>query len=395
MIWIYPILYVVLFVTMCFLYTFFENKEHKNPGGKCTEKVSILVPAYNEEEGIARLLDSLLDLDYKNKEIVVIDDGSKDKTYEIASKYKRRGVKVFKKENGGKANALNYGLKHCTGEFIFTIDADCVVDKKTLKKMVRFFKNPEVMAVVPSLRVYKPRKIIERVQAVEYIITSFNRKMLSFMQALNVVPGAPMYRASFFRKHGKFDETTMTEDLEMGMRMQSKGYKIDFAWDAPVLTKVPKTMVSLFRQRRRWGYGFLENFMKYRKMVGLKYGELGLFYLPAMFFFAVYPGIFLVYLISWLFEKSVTSAYYLSAVNYDVAYAVTTGTMEFLLNPRFFLLVCSVIMGLTVYYLAKTHIKERKFKIDYIAYALVYGWVLALFQLFVLLIFILRRKPKW
>jgi len=195
---IYLASYFSLFVGTFFLYTFFENRA-KMKGLKIKKfpKISILIPAYNAEKFIKKTIECALNCDYPEKEIIVIDDGSTDRTYQIVKKFKNKGVKIFKKENGGKASALNFGIDKCNGKLIMTLDADSFLEKDTIRKMVAYFKDRNVMSVVPTLKVYNPKTIIERMQVIEYTVTSFIRKIFTFMHGLNVNPCAPIYRAEF------------------------------------------------------------------------------------------------------------------------------------------------------------------------------------------------------
>ena len=121
------------------------------------------------EKTIAKTVKSLLNLDYpKDKlELMVIDDGSTDKTYEKARQFAKAGVKVFTKKNAGKAAALNFALKKSTGDFFGALDADSFVNSNALKKMIGHFKDPKIMAVTPSLKVYNPKTILQKIQYIE------------------------------------------------------------------------------------------------------------------------------------------------------------------------------------------------------------------------------------
>jgi len=394
MILLYPVIFVVLFVSLFYIYTFFEGKEEKRVG-KIDGKVSILVPAYNAEEDISRLIKALLTIDYGDKEILVVDDGSTDKTYDIAKLYEKEGVKVFRKKNGGKASALNFGVKKCTGDFLYTVDADCLPQKDALKNMLNYFDEGRVMAVVPTMKPYKPKNIVERAQDIEYVLTAFIRKMLFWVSALNVSPGAPLYRMSFIKSTNGFDENTLTEDLEMGMRIQSQHYNVALAWDARVYTVVPNTFKGLMRQRQRWGYGTLENLTKYKSLFNLNYGNLGVFYLPATLFFAVYPALFLIYMASRAIGEGLRSLGLLSSIKYDVIYTVTHGNLSVTVTPLLLLFICSAIIGVSTYYLARKSVEREGLKLSYIAYILIYGWVLALFQLIVLVRYMFKKRPEW
>src|SRR2546428_517778 len=131
--------------------------------------LSVLVPAYNEEKVIARTIEGLLETEYPKKEIIVIDDGSKDKTLEIASSYKSK-VKVLHKENGGKASALNYGIAFAGGDIVVIVDADTIVGRQALKQVVKGFgRDEKVAAVAGNIKVRNRKNWITWCQALEYV----------------------------------------------------------------------------------------------------------------------------------------------------------------------------------------------------------------------------------
>ena len=399
---LYVACYFGLFVSVFYLLMFMETrKKLKSPRGKKLPRISVIIPAHNEERVIERTIRSVLNLDYpRNKlEIIVVDDGSTDRTYEIAKKYESKTIKVFKKKREGKASALNFGIKKCSNDFILTLDADCFPKKDVLKKMVGYFEDPRIMSVVPVLSVWKPKSLIEKMQVVEYAIVSFIRKLSTFIHSLNVAPGASLYRKRFFKRYGGFDENNLTEDLEMGMRIQSKNYRIAYALDTCVYTIVPKTFKDLMRQRIRWNYGTLENLKKYSFMFGLRYGDLGIFFLPVM---AVGMGlsiILLVYYSALILWNVFHSLYLFSLIGYDFSYIISSirldEIIDTLLSTRVFLFVILFLVGLTIYALAKKSLKKGKFKLEFLAYTIIYGWILILFQFLGLVYFLSRRRPRW
>jgi cellulose synthase/poly-beta-1,6-N-acetylglucosamine synthase-like glycosyltransferase len=134
----------MLFVPMAVLSKY---KEDIQPDVKSYPKISVIIPAYNEEKVIANTIEGLLETKYPKKEIIFVDDGSKDKTLEIASHYKDK-IKVLHKENGGKATAINYGVLYSTGEIIVIVDADTIIGRQSLKEIVKGFEINEHVAAV-------------------------------------------------------------------------------------------------------------------------------------------------------------------------------------------------------------------------------------------------------
>jgi cellulose synthase/poly-beta-1,6-N-acetylglucosamine synthase-like glycosyltransferase len=282
----YSIAFFSLFTVLFFILLFIRYRKniYVKPAAKDWEPiVSIVIPAYNEADHIEKTLESLLSLDYpKDKlDLVVVDDGSSDDTYEIASRFRERGVQVFTKENSGKGAALNYGIKHAKGELVATMDADSIVTKNTISELLPLFDEDDVMAVTPAVKVAPENKLIVELQRIEYLMILFSRKLLSFIDSVPVTPGPfSMFRKSVFDKVGGFDEHNLVEDQEICLRIQSAHFKVRSSMSAIVYTDVPKTMGDLLKQRIRWQRGGLRNYWKYRFMIRPEYGDFGMFFVP-------------------------------------------------------------------------------------------------------------------
>ena len=179
---IYIATYIGLFVASFYVISLCLDRKKKNPEfvEMGSPKVSIIIPAYNEEGGIAGTLKSALEIDYPKEklEIVFVDDGSKDNTYEIASKFKSERVKILKmSKNSGKGAAMNFAIKNSSGEIIVTMDADNThVTKDALKKLVACFDSPDIVCVAPSMAIYNPKGVLQRVQQIEYLVGVFLRR---------------------------------------------------------------------------------------------------------------------------------------------------------------------------------------------------------------------------
>ena len=290
---------ILLFLTLYFevflLTTYFESKEQfersstmpRMPGKH--PSVTIVVPAWNEASTLSGTINSLLALDYPKQKlhIIIVDDGSTDDTLAIAEQFTvSPQVKVLHKENGGKYTALNLALTHTTTDLIGCLDADSYVERDALKAIIPYFDDEEVMAVTPSVQIHEPDNILRRIQAAEYMVGEFTRKIFSRINGLYVIPGPfSIYRKKIFATIGTFVHGYGTEDMEMALRMQSHRMKIENAHNALVFTVSPKTPYALYRQRVRWVSGFLKNaFFQYRYMfLNKKYGNLGLLTMPFAF----------------------------------------------------------------------------------------------------------------
>ena len=294
-------IYIVIFYTFCFisvyvqiffLVTFLEKRRFivKNPENlelAVYPTITIAVPCYNEEKTIDKTVKSLLALDYpKDKiKIFLIDDGSRDNTWNILKSFDNgSNIIAFHKENGGKHTALNLALENTTSEFFGCLDSDSIVHPQSLKRILKYFElDKATMAVAPSIIVYNPKNIIQYAQNIEYDMSVYTKKMLGFMGGIHVTPGPfSIFRKKVFDDLGVYRKAHNTEDQEIALRMQEHGYKIDHCPDAYVYTCAPDSVAKLYRQRLRWIYGFIKNLIDYRRLLFKKeYGTVALFTLPS------------------------------------------------------------------------------------------------------------------
>lgn len=398
---------ISFFVFFTYLLFYLENRKKvfrdpKPP--KKLPKVSILVPAYNEEKTIASTLKSLLSLDYpKNKlEIIAINDGSTDKTLEIMKKFRKYGIKIIDKPNGGKASALNAGLKKAKGEIIVCMDADSIVKRDALKKTIGYFNDPKVGAVASSLKVYKPKTFWQRMQAVEYFYNIFLRKVLALMDSVFVVPGPfGLYRKEALERVGGWDEKNITEDMELTFRLQKAGYKIETCLNSIVYTKTPETFKRLIRQRVRWYRGFIITSREYKEMFfNPKFGNLGVYTLPL---YVVFVGLLFINISSLVYSiyrivLDLYSIYFKTGIeipeidlrNLDSPILYTTVSNVFWL--------ANIILYAYIFYLSLIMSKEKNFVkslFSYLVQIFVYPFVLAYSWFLSIIKEILRAKTKW
>ncbi len=289
---LYFTLFLSLFFEVFLLINYFEIKEEvykdKNrPDSPLSyhPSVTIIVPCFNEQNTISETINSLLSLDYpKDKlSLIVVDDGSTDNTQETLAIYNDNPqIRIFSKENGGKYTALNFALEKIDSELVGCLDADSFVKSCALKKMVPKFSDPIVMAVTPSIQVFEPKSILQRVQRIEYSWGILFRRVLASINGLYVTPGPfSIFRTQMLKDIGGYKHAHQTEDMELALRMHKHGLKIENAQEATVYTVAPAKLKGLYKQRVRWTYGFLKNVMDYKHMYfNRKYGTLGFFVLP-------------------------------------------------------------------------------------------------------------------
>lgn len=281
------ILFTLNYFTIFHLILWFEvkNKLKRKPlDDKELPYVSILVPTFNEERFIAKSLEKLLSIDYpKGKyEVLVIDDGSTDRTYEIAKKYESKNVRIFKKKNTGKASSMNFGIKRTRYEYVAVMDADSFLQRNALRQCMAYFDEEDVAAVTSHILVKKRVTLWEKLQHAEYMIVSIMRKAQEHLNLISVTPGPlSVYNKKILIKVGGFDEKNLVEDVEIDWRLLKNGYKVKMAFDAIVHSLYPDNFKWWWKQRTRWTIGGIQTFSKYFKYIfDKKSHSLGRFIVP-------------------------------------------------------------------------------------------------------------------
>jgi cellulose synthase/poly-beta-1,6-N-acetylglucosamine synthase-like glycosyltransferase/peptidoglycan/xylan/chitin deacetylase (PgdA/CDA1 family) len=254
--------------------------------------VTVIVPAFNEERVIATTVRGILASTYRNLEIIVVDDGSHDNTLDVLNEnFKDESrVAILGIPNGGKANALNFGLTHAKGDVVVALDADTQFERDTIARLVRWFVEPEIGAVAGNAKVGNRINMITRWQALEYIVAqNLERRALAALGTLTVVPGAVgAWRRSVLTELGGFPPDTMAEDQDLTIAIQRAGYAVGFDSSAIAWTEAPTGVRGLAKQRFRWAYGTLQCLWKYRRMTFRpRYGALGLIALPQVWLFQI------------------------------------------------------------------------------------------------------------
>jgi len=235
--------------------------------------VTIIVPAYNEEDVLIPSLHGVLHQSYPNIEILVIDDGSKDRTYSIAKTFEfddgRRSLKAYSKVNGGKSRALNYGIERAKGNLICAVDADSKLDYNAIELLVQHFQDPQIAAVAGSISVVNRDTFITKLQALEYIQgLNMVKNAQAFIKLVNIIPGPlGMFRKEAMKKVGYYSHDTFAEDCDLTLSLIAHGYKIEFEPDAVAYTEAPENLLDLLKQRYRWTRGILQAIKKNRSFL--------------------------------------------------------------------------------------------------------------------------------
>lgn len=239
--------------------------------------ISVVIPSWNEEVGILRTLQSLLDNSYKKIEIIIVNDGSDDSSHELISRFmagKQRMrvsgkvIKYFYKQNGGKGSALNYGINHARGEIITTMDADSIFSPDAIQNLVPYFANTKIDAVVGNVKIAKNNTLVGHLQQLEYLFGFYFKRAHAVLNAEYIFGGAcaAFRRKSTFERFGLFDTKNKTEDIEMSLRTRYYGLKAAYAEDVVCYTEGASNISGLISQRLRWKNGRIMTFGKYRRM---------------------------------------------------------------------------------------------------------------------------------
>jgi cellulose synthase/poly-beta-1,6-N-acetylglucosamine synthase-like glycosyltransferase/spore germination protein YaaH/peptidoglycan/xylan/chitin deacetylase (PgdA/CDA1 family) len=276
------------------------DRVHEKIFGKPAEiasykpKVAVLIPAYNEEKVIERTVRAALNSNYPNLRVIVIDDGSTDRTLEVARKAfaaesAAGEVLILGKPNSGKAEALNYGIEHIGDAELFVgIDADTIIAQDAIARLVPHFINPKVGAIAGNAKVGNRVNLWTRWQALEYITSqNFERRALDVLGAVSVVPGAiGAWRISAVREAGGYHIDTVAEDADLTMALLRRGYRVEYEDMALAYTEAPTNANALMRQRFRWSFGVLQAVYKHRGVFARK-GALGWVALPNIVIFQI------------------------------------------------------------------------------------------------------------
>jgi cellulose synthase/poly-beta-1,6-N-acetylglucosamine synthase-like glycosyltransferase/peptidoglycan/xylan/chitin deacetylase (PgdA/CDA1 family)/spore germination protein YaaH len=256
-------------------------------------RVAVLIPAYNEEKVIVRTVRSVMMSNYKNIRIIVIDDGSKDRTLEVVRESYPADIAsgrltVLTKPNAGKAEALNFALNHTDEEIYIGIDADGVIAHDAITRLVPHFANPKIGAVAGNAKVGNRVNLWTRWQALEYITSqNFERRALDLFDVVMVVPGAiGAWRTSAVLAGEGYHPDTVAEDADLTMNILEQGYAVIYEDQALAFTEAPVDMDGLMRQRFRWSFGILQAIFKHRGAIR-KHRAMGLFALPNILIFQI------------------------------------------------------------------------------------------------------------
>lgn len=250
--------------------------------------VSILIPAYNEGRVIRATVESALQSDYPNLEIIIIDDGSTDDTYDISSLLATEDDRITvigQKPNQGKAAALNAGRKRASGDVLVTIDADTVVSEDCVRYLVSPILRSKADAVSSNIKVGNRVGSLQQLQSIEHVTGfNFDRRAQSTLRTITCIPGAAgAFRKSSINQVGGYSSETSVEDTDLTISLLRAGFRIGFEPRALAYTESPATLEALIHQRTRWENGNIHCVWKHRHAF-YQCKSLGWYGMPNMLF---------------------------------------------------------------------------------------------------------------
>jgi len=232
-----------------------------------TPKLTVVIPAFNEEKIIKQTVQSVIDADYPKKEIIVVNNNSTDNTKKILEKYQNK-ILVLDEPRKGKVNAINRGIQCAKGDIIVILDADTRVLHNTLAKIVIPFVNYKIGAVTGNVKVDNRSNLIEKIQVPDYNVSmNLARGVLSLYGTMPIISGAfgAFRKSAIVEKNVSiFTDDTMTEDFDVTVKLLKKGYITSYEKDAIAYTEVPKKIMDLVNQRYRWLRGFIQVYFKHK-----------------------------------------------------------------------------------------------------------------------------------
>jgi cellulose synthase/poly-beta-1,6-N-acetylglucosamine synthase-like glycosyltransferase len=231
-----------------------------------TPLVSIIIPAHNEEKTIEKALNSIFKANYKKKEVIVIDDGSTDKTLEKLKKYSRkRPIKIISLKRSGKAKSLNVGIRKAKGEIVICMDADTIANKNTISNLVKFFNNPKIGAVTARIEITNKKGFITRSGSLEYDLYFLTELAQSFFKMTTITGAMTAFRKRALIEVGLFDHKIISQDRDITYKLLKAGYQTICCYDAKIYMNVLNNIVDVVKQRYRWDRGILQAMLKHMK----------------------------------------------------------------------------------------------------------------------------------
>lgn len=326
----YVILLCGLILMILSIFNFTKTRKYKL-NSNYTPKISLIAPAYNEEKDIERTIKKFIDIEYPNekKELIIINDNSKDKTESIVAAYSKRiitnnvittnkgtynNIVLVNRIDGGKGKsfALNEGIKYANGELLFFMDADVQLDTTVFRKVANHFFDETVDALTGYIKVSSNKSFLNKFIDIENVIgQKIIRRGFNFLGIHYVIPGGiSVFRKEIIDRVGGYQHDTLAEDTDIAWRIITEtDAKVNFDPSIEVIADEPKTLLDLWNQRVRWARGNIEVTWKNRYKVGkIRYGRGATWVFPFWISSLLLPFAFILgaagFILVTLFEKS-------------------------------------------------------------------------------------------
>lgn len=233
-----------------------------------TASITVAVPAHNEAKHVGAAIESVLSDEFPGtKQILVIDDGSRDQTAAVARQFEGRGVTVISTPHRGKSDALNLALRQATGELFAVVDADSTIAAGSLAALAREVARPKVAAATGVVRVANRRTFAGMWLHMEQLYNSLMRELFSKINANVTTPGPlSLYRTAALREIGGFSTRGFSEDVDVAIRLIRKGYRVGYSGRAVSDTVMPVDPKGFWRQRTRFARGMLNIFRRHLQL---------------------------------------------------------------------------------------------------------------------------------
>jgi cellulose synthase/poly-beta-1,6-N-acetylglucosamine synthase-like glycosyltransferase len=396
--------FISFYFLFLFLLVYFQNRKgfYSFPPMTKEYSLSIVIPCYNEEKNIGYAIENLLKSTYKGlKKVIAVDDCSTDNSFKILKalekKYKQLLVVQTPKNTGCAAGSKNYGASFAKTDLIGFIDADSFPKENAIERMIGFFDNERIAAVTSFILVKNQENLLTRLQAIEYQIIAFTRRLLGFIEAIYVTPGPlAIYRKKYFDNLGGFDEKNLTEDIEITWHFVSKGYKVAMSPESRVYTVAPSKLNAWVKQRVRWNLGGIQTILKY-KFSFLKSGMLGKFILP-LFVSSWVLAISGLFVLGYRVFRTVIVRVLSTKYSIEAQTAILTlNDLQVSVNVLFLFGAITLFLGMVFTFIALIHSKED-FKKERIHEVLIYAFFYLLMYPIVMIKSIsnyIRKKRAW
>lgn len=249
-----------------------KRKAHQSP---YRPLITVVIPAYNEEMGVIRTVRSVMANTYTRTQIIVVDDGSKDKTLRMLRNFQRQHKGVFTvvhQANAGKAAAINRAVQYwAKGSLVMVVDADSLLAPDAIANMVAHFRDRKIIATASNVKIIPTRSLLGVAQRLEYLISYRMKRSLTTLNMEYIVGGVgSTFRRSALLKTGLYDTDTMTEDIDLTVKLirhyGNKSYRVHYAADSVAYTEHVLTFKSLVKQRFRWKYGRFQTLLKNQEL---------------------------------------------------------------------------------------------------------------------------------